>query len=100
MKAAKPDLGRFPMTKDERHRGAFKTPTLLNVSLSAPYFHDGSVRTLEEAVDQMLAGGLRNPHLDPSLKRVRLTGAERADLLAFLRSLTVEFEGAAPALPP
>src|SRR5678815_5048492 len=40
---AKPDLGRFVITKVERDRGAFKTPTLLNVARSAPYFHDGSV---------------------------------------------------------
>ncbi|HEY7412409.1 MAG TPA: cytochrome c peroxidase [Vicinamibacteria bacterium] len=99
MDAAKPDLGRFGPTREDRHRGAFKTPTLLNVGRSAPYFHDGRVPTLEEAVDLMLAGGRPNPYLDTALEPVRLSSAERADLLAFLRALTVDFEVAAPALP-
>jgi hypothetical protein len=57
------------------------------------------VPTLEEAVDLMLAGGRPNPYLDTALEPVRLSSAERADLLAFLRALTVDFEVAAPALP-
>ena len=56
------DPGRFDITKEPRHRGAFKTPTLLNVSRSAPYFHDGSVATLAEAVDLMAGGGVPNPN--------------------------------------
>ena len=99
MGAAKPDLGRFEMTKDPRNRGAFKTPTLLNVSRSAPYFHDGSVATLSEALDRMLAGGLANPDLDAALKPVKLSSAEHAALLAFLQELTVDFDIPAPELP-
>ncbi len=97
--AAKPDPGRFAITGVEANRGAFKTPTLLNVGRSAPYFHDGSVATLEEAVDVMAGGGLRNPHLDAALKPVALTLAERSDLLAFLRALDVDAEISQPELP-
>lgn len=96
---AKPDVGRFAMTKVERDRGAFKTPTLLNVARSAPYFHDGSVSTLEEAVDLMAGGGIDNPGRDAFLRPVTLTARERADLLAFLRALNVDFDETPPALP-
>jgi cytochrome c peroxidase len=100
MKATEPDLGRFKVTNVERDKGAFKTPTLLDSSKSAPYFHDGSVPTLEEAVDLMLGGGIRNPTLDrTNLKPVRLTRQERADLLAFLSSLTVDYTVSPPTLP-
>jgi cytochrome c peroxidase len=93
------DLGRFDMTKEARHRGAFKTPTLLNISRSAPYFHDGSVATLPEAVDRMAGGGVPNANLDDALKPVKLTPAERADLLAFLEELTVDTRIERPRLP-
>lgn len=85
-----PDVGRFAVTKVERDTGAFKTPGLRGVSLSGPYFHDGSVATLEEAVDFMLAGGYRegNAHIDPLLKPIDLTEEERAQLLAFIQALT------------
>jgi cytochrome c peroxidase len=98
-RAEKPEVGRWGGTKNERDRGAFKTPTLLNVGRSAPYFHDGSVPTLEEAVDLMAGGGIPNPHLDGALKPVPLTPSERAALLAFLRELDVEFRESAPSLP-
>jgi cytochrome c peroxidase len=96
---AKPERGRFGITGNERDRGAFKTPTLLDVGRSAPYFHDGSVATLEAAVDLMLGGGLANPNKDAALRAVTLTKAERAALLAFLRELTVDIEIAPPELP-
>jgi cytochrome c peroxidase len=99
MRAESPDLGRWGKTREQRDRGAFKTPTLLNVARSAPYFHDGSVATLEEAVDLMAGGGLPNPNLDARLEPVALTPSERASLLAFLRELTVDFEIDPPALP-
>lgn len=100
MAAETPDVGRFSVTKEERDTGAFKTPTLLDISRSAPYFHNGSVATLEEAVDQMLAGGLPNPRLDTAnLQPVSLTSQERAELLQFLRELTVTYSVVAPTLP-
>lgn len=100
MEAEKPDVGRFAVTKIEKDTGAFKTPTLLNIAESAPYFHDGSVATLEEAVDVMLNGGKKNKYLDTvNLKPRKLTKAEREDLLAFLRALKVDYTVAEPALP-
>ncbi len=100
MKDANPDLGRYNATKNEADKGAFKTPTLLDISKSAPYFHSGSVATLEEAVDTMLGGGIDNPYLDhKNLKAYKLSKQERADLLAFLRSLTVEYTIKEPTLP-
>jgi cytochrome c peroxidase len=90
-KANPPEEGRYGITKIDRDRGAFKTPSLLNVALTAPYFHDHSVKTLEAAVDQMLGGGIENPHVDrTNLKPVKLSAAERKDLLAFLRSLVTK----------
>lgn len=96
-----PDLGRHRVTKEDRDRGAFKTPTLLDISKSAPYFHNGQAKTLEEAVDLMLAGGVENQWLDTANLRppVKLTKKERADLLAFLRSLNVDYKIAQPQLP-
>ena len=99
MGGEKPEVGRFSVTRNERDRGAFKTPTLLNVSRTAPYFHDSSVPSLEEAVDLMSGGGRPNPHLDAALQPVKLTRAERASLLAFLRELTVDFAIPPPDLP-
>ncbi|MCA9204888.1 MAG: cytochrome-c peroxidase, partial [Planctomycetales bacterium] len=51
MDAAEPDLGRFAVTNEEKDRGAFKTPTIRNVALTAPYMHDGSQKTLAEVVE-------------------------------------------------
>jgi cytochrome c peroxidase len=100
MSAKEPDLGRYTVTKNDRDRGAFKTPTLLDVSKSAPYFHNGSVATLEQAVDQMLGGGLPNQWLDKeNLKAVKVSKQEREDLLQFLRELTANYAIAAPSLP-
>ena len=99
MSAAKPDLGRGNIVREDRYRGAFKTPTLLDLPRTGPYFHDGSVATLEEAVDVMAGGGLANPSLDAALKPARLRPDERASLIAFLRELAVEDTVAAPELP-
>jgi cytochrome c peroxidase len=58
------DVGRFTVTKEEKDTGAFKTPTLRDVARSAPYFHDGSVASLREAVTLMAKGGVPNKFLD------------------------------------
>jgi cytochrome c peroxidase len=99
MSAEKPDLGRGNIVREDRYRGAFKTPTLVDIPRTGPYFHDGSAATLEEAVDVMAGGGKPNPYLDAALIPVKLTARERADLLTFLRALRVEEEVAAPELP-
>ena len=75
---------------DARDMGAFKTPTLLNIARSAPYFHDNSVPALEAAVDRMLAGGFPAENKDPQIREVKLTAEEREQLLAFLRELNAD----------
>ena len=100
MDAEKPDVGRFTVTKVEKDTGAFKTPTLLDISKSAPYFHNGSVATLEEAVDLMVNGGKKNKYLDmTNLKPAKLKKEEKADLLAFLKALDVDYTVQEPTLP-
>jgi len=84
------DLGRYNQTKIESDKGAFKTPTLRNVATTAPYMHDGSLKTLKDVVDFYAGGGNSNPHLDPKIKSTQLSAQERADLVAFLESLTGE----------
>jgi len=85
------DRGRYDVTKNEADMGAFKTPSLRNVALTAPYFHDGSRKTLKEVVDFYVGGATSNPHLDRQIHALDfLTGRERADLQAFLESLTGE----------
>jgi cytochrome c peroxidase len=95
-----PNLGIYQHTKRPADVGKFKTPTLRNVELTAPYMHDGSIATLEEVVDHYVAGGRTiadgpfagrghdNPHLDRRMTGLHLTAQHRQDLLAFLRSLT------------
>ena len=75
------------MTKLPAHPGAFKTPTLRNITRSAPYFHDGSVSTLEEAVTIMASGGIANKHKDTKLVDKKLKKEEIASLIAFLGAL-------------
>ncbi len=85
------DEGRYVVTHRESDIGAFKTPSLRNVALTAPYFHDGSRKTLKDVVDFYVGGGNSNPHLDNEVHALEfLTGQERADLVAFMESLTGE----------
>jgi cytochrome c peroxidase len=81
------DSGRYAVTVQTEDIGAFKTPTLREVALTAPYMHDGSVATLEEVVDFYDRGGVANPYLDPLVQPLQLTREEKRALLAFLRSL-------------
>jgi len=82
------DQGRYNETHLDADRGAFRTPTLRNVAKTAPYMHDGSEKTLKDVVDFYVGGGSSNPHLDKEIKELKLDGTERADLVAFLESLT------------
>jgi cytochrome c peroxidase len=101
MEAKEPDLGRFVVTKEEKDRGAFKTPTLRNVALSAPYMHDGSQKSLEEVIDWYDKGGHKNPWLSDKMKPLKLTVQEKVDLLAFMiEGLTGEFPYVAQARLP
>jgi cytochrome c peroxidase len=95
-----PDGGRANFTKKPEDTGAFKTPTLRDVAKSAPYFHDGSAKTLEEAVDIMLAGGKPNQYLDTkNLQPQKVLPDQREALLDFLRSLNVDCGLKKPPLP-
>jgi cytochrome c peroxidase len=89
---AAPNVGIFEFTKRPTDRGKFKAPSLRNIALTAPYMHDGSIRTLEEALDHYAAGGRAhdNPLKDPRMRRIVLTEQNRKDLLEFLQSLTDE----------
>lgn len=82
------DLGRAEHTGDPTDRGAFKTPGLRNVAQGAPYMHDGSLPTLSAVVDFYDEGGRAMPGLDPEMRRLHLTPAEKKALVAFLESLT------------
>jgi len=100
MDQKEPDPGRGKVTNKPEDTGAFKTPTLRDIAKSAPYFHDGSAKTLEEAVDIMLGGGKPNQYLDKkNLEAHKLLPDQREALLDFLRSLSVDCTLSKPALP-
>ncbi len=81
------DEGRYAITRDSADRGRFKTPTLREIVRTAPYMHDGSIPTLERVVDFYDGGGRANPNLDQEIHPLRLSAAEKSDLIAFLRAL-------------
>lgn len=93
MDKAKPDLGRYEVTKKREDWGAFKTPTLRNLTKTAPYMHDGSIATLEEVVEFYDEGGIANRNLSPLMKPLNLTEQDEDDLVTFLKSLTDSFGG-------
>jgi cytochrome c peroxidase len=82
------ELGRFIVTRQPKDLGAFKTPTLRNVELTAPYMHDGSQKTLREVIDFYNKGGEPNPNLDGGMRALELTDQEINDLIEFLNALT------------
>jgi len=82
------DVGRYEITLDPRDRWAYKTPSLRNVALTAPYMHDGSLATLEAVIEFYDRGGIDNPGKSALLAPLGLSARERADLVAFLQSLT------------
>jgi cytochrome c peroxidase len=95
-----PNQGVFELTGAAKDMGAFKAPSLRNVAVTAPYMHDGSVPTLEAAVDHYADGGRviaegplagdgrANPYKDPLISQIELTPGDKADLVAFLKALT------------
>jgi cytochrome c peroxidase len=95
-----PNLGLYEFTHQEEDIGKFKAPTLRNIAVTAPYMHDGSIRTIEEVIDHYRSGGrtvrtgpnagvgFENPNKSEFVKRFELSDAEKEDLVAFLRSLT------------
>jgi len=87
-------LGRYAVTRDLTDIGAFKTPTLRNIELTAPYMHDGSHKTLEEVVQFYNNGGRLNESdplpklLSGGIRPLNLTEEQQADLVEFLKALT------------
>lgn len=86
------ELGRFNVTRVIADTGKFKTPSLRNIALTAPYMHDGSLQTLEEVVEYYDKGGNQNRFQDPAIFPLNLTNQEKADLVAFMRALNSRVE--------
>lgn len=86
------DLGRYRVTLKETDKGKFKTPTLRNVELTAPYMHDGRFKTLEEVLEHYNTGFAENsPNLDVNIalgKKGRMSETEKQQIIAFLKTLT------------
>ncbi len=85
------DWGRFVVTGEEKDKGAFKTPTIRNVALSAPYMHDGSLKTLEEVVEHYVKGGTKNKWLSDKIRQFKATEQDKMDLVEFMRACTGSF---------
>ncbi len=95
-----PNVGIYEYTKSKEDVGKFKAPTLRNIAVTAPYMHDGSIATLEAVLDHYAAGGRTiatgehagvghdNPNKDPLIGGFKLSAEDRANLIAFLESLT------------
>ncbi len=95
-----PDMGRFAHKPIKVLKGAFKTPTLRDVALTAPYFHDGSAVGLMEVVEHYEKGGAVKSNLSPNIKALRLTQRDKVDLVAFMHALTSDHEPfVLPVLP-
>jgi cytochrome c peroxidase len=99
-KGDKHDLGRYEVTKKNEDKGRFRTPTLRNITQTAPYFHDGRTYSLKEATVICL-NGIPNDNLDPEYKVKRKLGdQEIEDLVEFMKALTGDLPiFAKPAIP-
>ncbi len=84
------DPGRYGIRKIKILKGAFKTPTLRDIELTAPYMHNGMYKTLEEVIEHYDRGGDTKDNLDPNMQPLHLTASEKTSLVAFLKALTGE----------
>lgn len=82
------DKGRGAVTQNRYDNGKFRVPTLRNIALTAPYMHDGRFQTLEEVIDHYVSGGHFSENVSPNVRELDLSAADKADLLAFLHTLT------------
>jgi len=82
------DVGRYAQKPLKAMRGAFKTPTLRDIALTAPYMRNGVYKTLMEVVDHYDRGGDDRDNLSMNIAPLHLTDSEKADLVAFMQSLT------------
>lgn len=87
MNKPNPDVGRAAISKNKKDTGAFKTPTVRDITKHAPYMHDGSQATLEEVIEFYDKGGEKNPYLDVRMTPLNLTPEEKSDLIHFLKAL-------------
>ena len=101
------DMGRMEITKEFIDMFRYRTPSLRNIELTAPYMHNGTFKTLEDVVAYYGDGGFRHFGIDPLVRDLSLNDTEKAALVAFLKSLTagniealiVEAQGEAPMEP-
>jgi cytochrome c peroxidase len=95
MDKPKPDEGRKAVSKKDEDTGAFRVPSLREVAKTAPYCHDGSVKTLDEAVALMAAGGKDNPHRSADVfdvvREKKLTAQDQKNLVEFLKALSGKY---------
>ncbi len=84
------DPGRFRFTGNMEDLAKFKIPSLRNINLTAPYMHDGSIQSLAEVINHYNSGGKNHPNKSALIHPLNLTDNEKAELLAFLQSLTDE----------
>ena len=84
------DAGRGTITGNRYDNGKFRIPTLRNITLTAPYMHDGRFTTLEEVIDHYNEGGQISPNIHSLVRPLGLTEKEKGQLLAFLHTLTDE----------
>ena len=82
------DSGRMRLTELEKDRAIFKTPSLRNIGITAPYMHDGSIATLREVIEHYASGGKNHKHQSDFIQPFTLTPKEKLDLINFLHSLT------------
>ena len=82
------DLGLYEITENPADRWKYRTPTLRNIALTAPYMHDGSISTLAEIIEFYNQGGIDNELRDPLVRPLNLSKEEASQLLAFLNALT------------
>ncbi|UOA08134.1 cytochrome c peroxidase [Methylobacter sp. S3L5C] len=82
------DLGYYEISQNPKDRWTYKTPSLRNITLTAPYMHNGSLATLEDVVRFYNQGGIANENLSPLIKPLNLSDSEIADLISFLKVLT------------
>ena len=98
------ELGRYAITRQQDDLGAFRTPGLRNVALTAPYMHDGSLKTLREVVLHYVRGGFspgdraRNKHTDRLINFLELSNGQVDDLVEFLKALTSPVVQSAPSV--
>ncbi len=85
MDQKEPDLGRAAISHLKGDTGSFKTPTLREIARTAPYMHDGSLRTLEQVVEHYNKGGIPNPYLDEEIFPLKLNAQEQQDLVTFMK---------------